>query len=543
MEERVAVLLGAGASADAGLPLTTALAEMIVRNVNASARLAGGALPNWVRALNFVYGSMVGYQAEDSSDPLQAVNIERLISALRLLQDSQAHEAAPFVAAWKPGALGVGTPEADAHLGGKALSAVSDSMGQSFGGDQEMADAIAAIAREATRGSNPREFEEAEEHLLSELSAVLNNLKSVEYLYPLADLARSQAGGLDILTLNYDLTIERMAQETSTPIDRGIGSWKPGRLLERSRADGLINLHKLHGSLDWELALDRRVTQPPEILAPESQRSGGEPVGNAAPFRPRTRPWIVVGDREKLATDGPTLELLHSATSALRSSTHLVVVGYSFSDAHINAMIRDWLAADESRTIGILDMNWRAPDHVPFRRALITRYGADDERGARSRIAPIPGSASEALAAALQARPERPNPDPYMSASHQIGHDHIVAQVTLLGPDLYRASVAFHYATESNSHRRGTYSRGQDTYETLDELNAGRRPQPMSSWAPVHVEHWRTGDAISLFSQAPPPGPVEIQVYGYRMDAHGPVTSVLEIVSPATAELPTETTI
>lgn len=69
MEERVAVLLGAGASADAGLPLTTALAEMIVRDVNASARLAGGALPNSVRALNFVYGSTVGYQAEDGSDP------------------------------------------------------------------------------------------------------------------------------------------------------------------------------------------------------------------------------------------------------------------------------------------------------------------------------------------------------------------------------------------------------------------------------------------------------------------------------------------
>ncbi len=46
-------------------------------------------------------------------------------------------KASHGVAAWKPGAPGVGTPEADAHLGGRALSAVSDSMGQPFGGDGE----------------------------------------------------------------------------------------------------------------------------------------------------------------------------------------------------------------------------------------------------------------------------------------------------------------------------------------------------------------------------------------------------------------------
>jgi hypothetical protein len=32
---------------------------------------------------------------------LKAVNVERLISAVRLLRDSANHEAAPFVAAWK----------------------------------------------------------------------------------------------------------------------------------------------------------------------------------------------------------------------------------------------------------------------------------------------------------------------------------------------------------------------------------------------------------------------------------------------------------
>lgn len=80
---RITLLLGAGASVDAGLPLTVQLAERVLHEANSDSGR------NWVRALNFVYGSMVGYQSEDGSNPLQAVNIERLISAIRLLSRSQ----------------------------------------------------------------------------------------------------------------------------------------------------------------------------------------------------------------------------------------------------------------------------------------------------------------------------------------------------------------------------------------------------------------------------------------------------------------------
>ncbi|WP_442577138.1 hypothetical protein ACSBPH_08405 [Microbacterium sp. F51-2R] len=195
MDERVIVLLGAGASVDAGLHLTTALAEVIVRNVNASAleeRGPRGELPDWVRALNFAYGAMVGYQAEDGSDPLQAVNIERLISALRLLQDSRTHEVAPFVGAWKPGALGVGAPHVDSHLGDRVIRAIGNGFGEGYRDQQAVSDAIAAIARSAVHTASPGEFKEAEERILSELSQVLSNVKNVGYLYPLAELAKSQ---------------------------------------------------------------------------------------------------------------------------------------------------------------------------------------------------------------------------------------------------------------------------------------------------------------------------------------------------------------
>lgn len=62
--------------------------------------------------------------------------------------------------------------------------------------------------------------------------------------------------------------------------------------------------------------------------------------GRTSPQRPS------LGDREKLATHGPTLALNFAACEALARATHLAVIGYSFGDAHINAIIRDWLAAD-----------------------------------------------------------------------------------------------------------------------------------------------------------------------------------------------------
>lgn len=91
MVRRTIVLLGAGASRDAGLPLTSQLAEMLVARFNRqSPRLP------FVQALNFVYSAMIGHQGEDGSDPLRAVNIETLISAVRLLQQRESHEVAPF---------------------------------------------------------------------------------------------------------------------------------------------------------------------------------------------------------------------------------------------------------------------------------------------------------------------------------------------------------------------------------------------------------------------------------------------------------------
>lgn len=414
------ILLGAGASRDAGLPLTSELAEILVSRINQDARASIARLrgTTGIEELNFVYSAMIGHLGEDGSDPLRAVNIETLISAVRLLQMRVSHEVAPFVAAWKEGALGFArSGNSSRQYGTEVKRAVSDVLESRspFAGDR-LAEVISEIAIESASERSSKAYFTLESTLLRAIRDVLTDVQTVEYLRPLADLATAQAGGLDVVTLNYDLTVERMAQETGTIVDRGIERWVPGAPLGFERVDGRINLVKLHGSVDWEL-VERRANsaRPPEIKVLETEGEAGLEDPNSPPRRTPGLPWIVVGDREKLATDGPTLDLLYAARDALNAADSLVAVGYSFSDNHVNALIRNWMAAAAHRTLTVVDPGWPVLDRERdgFRASIATAYGgshSDQHSTSNRRIVVLNEPAGAALTRAIAATPELPSP-------------------------------------------------------------------------------------------------------------------------------------
>lgn len=515
MTSRTTVLFGAGASKDAGLPLTNALAADLVKRANAP--WAGRGRFDWLSALNFVYGSMVGYQAEDGGNPLEAVNIERLISALRLLQNSGDHEVAPFVSTWKVGALGVGTPSSSGPGGQAILDAVGNAAsGRSTGSAHSVERAVADIARTATRKGNPNAFRTAEAKVLEGLSELLGDLKTVDYLTPLAEMAREQVGGLDIITLNYDLAVEQMASQTSTPIERGIPAWNPAEPLRFDQVDGRLNLIKLHGSLDWVVEGPTRAMSSPTITV---ATSGDTDQEDAAWSRP-PRPWIVVGDREKLATDGPTLALLRAAEDALRRSTHLVVVGYSFSDAHINSLIRDWLGGRPDRTIGIVDVAWDMNRLDPFRRSLLQTYGASENRQAR--ILPLKGSTKDRLAEALRLMPAR-TPDRYATVEGFERNDQVVhVSVRLHGPDLHEATINV-VGTAPGS----TRERGLDTFRDQEEVDS--QPQSPSTCKLASFNHWERGTLVEVFTRGSVNDVRKLSVSGRRFDSWAYTELVVDI--------------
>lgn len=354
-ELRTTVLLGAGASRDAGLPLTEALAQELVKEMDDELAKRDEwrrpAFEPLVQALRFVYGAMVGHATELGESPLKAVNVERLISAVRLLRDRRTHEAAPFVAGWK-----ASIEEVDEH----PISIADRTFARHFVyGEQGMrtdgvvAD-IATIARNATAPGDGTTFHSLETELLTRTCRLLGRPQTVDYLRPLIEFAREQPGGLDITTLNYDTTIEMAAKKFGISADTGIDRWVPGRPLQFHTRSQHINLLKVHGSVDWRRGFrdDREANSPDPFKAPD-YLSGIDPFRNDDPV-------MVLGDREKLETDGPTLELMRAFEAALARAAHLVVIGYSFSDRHINTVVQNWIRHDEKRTITILDPGWVA---------------------------------------------------------------------------------------------------------------------------------------------------------------------------------------
>lgn len=286
-----------------------------------------------MRALNAVYAGMVGHQGRRGGNPL---NVETLVSAVRLLQNRDSHEVAPFVAAWSPALSDFDSEEIPAQPGDKIADVINRGL-MGHGGmiGHDIGEAVATIARAPLRPHLQKPFTDAEIFILRSLVDLFGDIGDVSYLQPLVDLARTQPGGLDVITLNYDLTVETIAAQSGLTVVRGIEAWRPGQPLAFPREDGVLNLMKLHGSLDWRRAAgDRKLPSeltPPrlDIVDPQMMVDGDQRSQLS---------WIVVGDREKLATDGPTLALNFAARDALTRATHLAVVGYSFGDVTRTSM-------------------------------------------------------------------------------------------------------------------------------------------------------------------------------------------------------------
>nr|WP_154923552.1 SIR2 family protein [Microbacterium testaceum] len=522
-QDRIVVLLGAGASADAGLPLTSGLARLVVERANdldKKRRQLPPGPPGFVTALNAVYASMVGHQGQRGSNPLTAVNIETLISAVRLLQDRDHHEVAPFVSAWSAALSDFPSTDLPSESGRKIADAIGRGMLDGHSDYGAIAEHVAIIARAALRPDLSRPFREAEQFVLHSLVDILSAFDDVDYLTPLVDLARTQKDGLDVITLNYDLTVERAATEHGVEVARGIEDWQPGAPIDLPPRQGVLNLLKLHGSLDWRREHPELGVSP--LLAPPRLRVI-EPQTTTDDARVEDLPWIVVGDREKLATDGPTLALLFAAGSALQRGTHLAVVGYSFGDAHINAMIRDWLAADPRRTISVLDKQWerrssweRAED---FKTVLINAYGRDRtgfQEPLQPRLVAIEGTTGTSLAQALVARPA-PTPAELVSVVAERLQGSLKVRVTWHGDNLVDVHVTARPPGRSGLPQKPIHLHED---ETLEETR-------FAWFEGLNIAALARGATVEVFVSSTTSLPFEISVSGTTLTGGGYGTAVV----------------
>lgn len=295
--DELIVLLGAGASAEAGIPHTKQMIERLEDLMKSSQDWGKFApLYRYVKsAIRFADG--LKDEAEFGN-----YNVERLVETLEKLSKKDEHPLFPFVGAWNP----------------KLVEVIE--------GDFKKVQRFRnAIVRELRDKWMPLEQTEAAEYYCG-----LLRLQS-EYQHPLR-----------IFSLNYDLCLEEWhRRETGRSPQLGFEQrrWN-WRLLAQGDGDvtseeDLIYLYKLHGSVNWKI-----------------DQSGGTLTDTDNPSTIGLEELAVIfGTTYKLQYADPFLFLAYEFRRWSLEAGLILSIGYGFADPHVNEIVGQALRARSDRVL------------------------------------------------------------------------------------------------------------------------------------------------------------------------------------------------
>ncbi len=187
--------------------------------------------------------------------------------------------------------------------------------------------------------------------------------------------------------MNYDDTLEHMPGRAYTfQIDSGpypeLGHFADVTIQTRP-----LRLIKLHGSLDW---LQSKTTGNVEVALP------GVSYWKDDTYWHDYTPGIIFGGGNKLRPNGPYLSLYQEFKLALLRAHQVVVIGYSFRDAHVNEALGR--SVQEQSEIGDLLRIGRLSAGVP---EIVESWLSDD----RLDIEVVPGPAQDHMSELLRPLP------------------------------------------------------------------------------------------------------------------------------------------
>lgn len=340
LEHGAVVLLGAGASDEAGVPMSFEMTRRIADGISAA-----GDRPREAAALNFVMATLVADQAARGSSSRE-LDVELVFAAVQLLAERRTLEVAPFVSAWQAAVDALDQADLQPHAFDRDMS---DWLGGSlrdppFPSHSPHRLITRLIDARTGRGATGATYTALADLMLAELrKQVATTSKSVSYLEPLVRRGNMHLG-LTIASLNYDKAIELAAASCSVPVSTGIDTWRSGEPWDAPFQG--IRLLKLHGSIDWVWS---REGSGPGRLPHDVVVQSSEPSG---------RPAIVFGQRGKLRADGPFLSMLGEFERQLSRSGRLLVIGYSFRDDHVNEIVKRWMGEADDRKLLVVDPKW-----------------------------------------------------------------------------------------------------------------------------------------------------------------------------------------
>ncbi len=310
MTVRIAVLGGAGLTCDAGLPLSTGLADKLkqelvdrtaAQETESKAREKARAL---LSTLRFIEGAVRFQEGVLNRDPGRRINIEQMAVSALQLRDRLTNPLAAYTSGW--------------HQRIIELEALNSFILNDF-----------------------------VEFIFSQLEKWLKieDLNAIAYLARLADLHTNDVR-LDVFSLNYDLCVEH-ALTNFGPHAFANGftedGWRPSLFDPNTNA---IRLFKLHGSLDW---IEDELYGLCSLEFPRHR--------NAEDISGEHRPLLIFGTSNKLSARQPFLSLAYHFSERILVTHILVVVGYSFGDDYINEIIKQGLDTNGKLRIVVVEPN------------------------------------------------------------------------------------------------------------------------------------------------------------------------------------------
>jgi SIR2-like protein len=162
--------------------------------------------------------------------------------------------------------------------------------------------------------------------------------EATEYLDPLRGLL-TEAGPLDVFTVNYDVVFEQFLERWGYPYFDGFDLFWSRREPEPGSR---VALYKLHGSVTWFRTASDRFLRLPVI--PKER-------GLALISGEHAEPLMLYPAQKELYS-GPYVEILHRLKKRLSECPWVFVAGYSFRDESLTRVFRE--AAAENPSLRLL---------------------------------------------------------------------------------------------------------------------------------------------------------------------------------------------
>lgn len=314
-ENNVLILLGAGASAEAGIPTSPFMIKKLEELLSSDAKwMEFRGLYHFVRSAIYFADGISGRFDNDVN-----YNIERLVNTLSELDRKVGHPLYPFIGTWNIKLMELG-------------------------------------------GNNFENIRNLRQIILEKLQkdwVLLNNYSTSDYYRGLFDFAKDFQYSLRVFTLNYDLCIEKNCKDET--IERGfrdgrIWDWKNFEYPEGEEPN--IFLYKLHGSIDWYKNEGNNVTFTDEPAKIEPEKLG-----------------IIFGTDYKLQYIDPFLFFVYQFRQWTLEAKLIISIGYGFGDEHINGIIGQALKnaanQEERKLLAVAPFKDEKEDEVTSRLAKI----------------------------------------------------------------------------------------------------------------------------------------------------------------------------